>query len=729
MGQKRAGLVAAVACVGSLLFVAPAMATDPGTNVANFSESRGCAPNTRGTARPYVGSSMSTSTLIRGPWGDMFGRNYYQVAQSLVQWRLPGTSKVLRAHQRMLPALDEVKRNLEADYAAGRSYYVYSAGSFVWRTVGGSTQPSEHAFGTAFDINPSQNPYSSDNYLRTNMPDWFVEAFTDAGFCWGGQWVDKKDAMHFSWSGPVVTPGSERPAPYPPVTNPTGFRGPMLAFQPATGAIGDGRLHVADMTGEGAPEVVRVSANGRVEAAAAIGDYRTIAVRTDVAGTPDDVLVGDYDLDGRSDIWVVDRSGPTIAFDIHTSVDDHELGDRVTTNVPSSVGTVLLGHFDDDFVPDVYALTGSVFDVYGSDSGYSGPIAAVPRPAGSTSLVVGDHDLDGKADIYGIRSGADATIVVSLGGGGSVSLDPDLAIPTSAAAGIGDYDGDGRDDLFVIDGTGALEIAMGGWTPGAPDAWFQNSKSVAPDAGPECLGASCDTIGYVSQGGEWFISDRPRTVGDVTEFFYGNPADAPFMGDWDCDGIDTPGLYRRSDGYVYLRNSNTQGIADLEFYFGNPSDIPLIGDFDGDGCDSVSIFRPSEQRIYIIDQLGADGAGLGAADRDFAYGDFGDVPFVGDFDGDGKDEIGLHRPGTGLVLLRWEVGPGVADAAFAFGGSSDRLIAGDWNGDGIDTVAAYRESVGNWYIRLSNTSGAADHVIHFHDHDGSSSPVSGRAFG
>ena len=72
-------------------------------------------------------------------------------------------------------------------------------------------------------------------------------------------------------------------------------------------------------------------------------------------------------------------------------------------------------------------------------------------------------------------------------------------------------------------------------------------------------------------------------AGGVTTFYYGDPGDVPFVGDWDCDGIDTPGLYRQSDGFVYLRNSNTQGIADIRFFFGNPGDIPMAGDFDNDG--------------------------------------------------------------------------------------------------------------------------------------------------
>mgnify|MGYP000455815142 CR=1 FL=1 len=83
-------------------------------------------------------------------------------------------------------------------------------------------------------------------------------------------------------------------------------------------------------------------------------------------------------------------------------------------------------------------------------------------------------------------------------------------------------------------------------------------------------------VGVVdSETGQWWLRDP--VTGESTRFYYGNPGDVPFMGDWNCDGVDTPGLYRQSDGYVYLRNSNTQGVADLKFFFGNPGDIPLTG--------------------------------------------------------------------------------------------------------------------------------------------------------
>jgi hypothetical protein len=85
---------------------------------------------------------------------------------------------------------------------------------------------------------------------------------------------------------------------------------------------------------------------------------------------------------------------------------------------------------------------------------------------------------------------------------------------------------------------------------------------------------------------------------------------------------------------VYLRNSNAVGIAHVRFFFGDPGDVPIAGDFNGDGFDTVSIYRPSNQTFYIINDLGAGDGRLGAADYSFVFGNPGDTPFVGDFNGD-----------------------------------------------------------------------------------------------
>lgn len=205
--------------------------------------------------------------------------------------------------------------------------------------------------------------------------------------------------------------------------------------------------------------------------------------------------------------------------------------------------------------------------------------------------------------------------------------------------------------------------------------------------------------------GMWHLRGRD---GHITSFYYGNPGDTPMMGDWNCDGVDTPGLYRQSDGHVYLRNSNTQGSADARFYFGDPGDIPLAGDFDGDGCDTVSVYRPSEGQVYVINELGGDGDGLGAAEFSYYFGNPGDQPFVGDFNGDQIDTVGLHRASTGLVYFRNSHTQGIADNQFIYGNPGDRLVVWDWNDDGIDSPALFRPGNTTFYFRFTNTQGSAD---------------------
>jgi hypothetical protein len=222
-----------------------------------------------------------------------------------------------------------------------------------------------------------------------------------------------------------------------------------------------------------------------------------------------------------------------------------------------------------------------------------------------------------------------------------------------------------------------------------------------------CAGTSCDGFAAVDTGGLWTLFDK---VGDNSpeQFFFGNPGDIPFMGDWNGDGVATPGLYRQSDGFVYLRDSNTQGPADREFYFGNPGDYPVVGDWNGDGMDTVSIYRASEGRFYIMNQLGTSGGGLGAADFSFLFGNPGDEPFVGDFDGNGKDSIGLYRESAGFVYFRNTLTTGVAHSSFYFGDPGDHVLAGDWNGDGKDSVGVHRPAYDHLYVNLSNTPGPAD---------------------
>jgi Papain family cysteine protease len=183
---------------------------------------------------------------------------------------------------------------------------------------------------------------------------------------------------------------------------------------------------------------------------------------------------------------------------------------------------------------------------------------------------------------------------------------------------------------------------------------------------------------------------------------YGNPGDVPLTGDWNGDGIDTPGVFR--DGVFYLRNTNDSGAADMTFSYGNRGDIPVVGDWNGDGVDTVGVARGGTWYLRNSNTGGV-------ADMTFTYGNKGDIPVVGDWNGDRVDTIGVVRGAT--WYLRNSNTHGVADVTFVYGDPGDSRVVGDWNGDGIETPGVVRGNV--WYLRNSNTGGVADITSAFDD--------------
>jgi hypothetical protein len=70
-----------------------------------------------------------------------------------------------------------------------------------------------------------------------------------------------------------------------------------------------------------------------------------------------------------------------------------------------------------------------------------------------------------------------------------------------------------------------------------------------------------------------------------------------------------------------------------------------------------------------------------------------------DFDGDGKTDIGIYRPGPSEW---WINRSGTSQTlALQFGASGDMIAPGDFTGDGKDDIALWRPSDGFWFILRS----------------------------
>jgi len=170
-------------------------------------------------------------------------------------------------------------------------------------------------------------------------------------------------------------------------------------------------------------------------------------------------------------------------------------------------------------------------------------------------------------------------------------------------------------------------------------------------------------------------------------------------------------IWRRSNGTFYWLTS-TSGY-DPQFargiQWGNDSlgDQPLLGDFDGDGLQDLAVWRASNGTWYWL----SSSAGYSyLAQRGLQWGaqSEGDMPFTGDLDGDGRSELIVWRPGNGAWFwLTSSSGYGYPQQRQQAWGSAalgDVPALADFDGDRKLDLAVWRSSTGTWYW-LPSSSG------------------------
>jgi hypothetical protein len=460
----------------------------------SFNESPGCGA-AQGIRGPYatVAGDLSDSEAVLGPWGDVYGRDIAEVRSRLVEVALPMTGDqevTVWVHQAVLPALNAAIANLEREESTGNYYQIRrgDVSSFRPSTVAPKRYLSFHAVGAAIDINASTNPYSADNVLTTDMPDWFVKAWTDAGWCWGGDWQDIKDPMHFSWEGPLYTSGYSLTAPVPPHTAVTDFARAVVLPTVLGPAPEGSTLLLADMDRDGAPDAVRLhpwtAAGGLgIEITQALYDFRagcTPLVTSPVAAGAA-LLLADGDGDGRPDLWEVGASGGEVTVTIHTFASGYSqrVRPRETGIAGGAAATFLAADYDRDGSGDLFVIQGGVLEVW-AGPGFGTRLARAalpPEVSPGWRFGLGDRDADGVLDLFVLGPGDPARLLI-LSGAAGFADQPEVitGVWDRGAFQVGDLDGDGRPDLYFLDADGSLTVYLGGERGDASDAdltyWF-----------------------------------------------------------------------------------------------------------------------------------------------------------------------------------------------------------------------------------------------------------------
>ncbi|MCX7020670.1 MAG: hypothetical protein NTW26_00080, partial [bacterium] len=202
----------------------------------------------------------------------------------------------------------------------------------------------------------------------------------------------------------------------------------------------------------------------------------------------------------------------------------------------------------------------------------------------------------------------------------------------------------------------------------------------------------------------WFNSTNPATVhkefecwnhlteGEPPVFLDNTVADfvMPDLGDigtYLVTGGSLLRYWRPAPGYLTLQVKadgippGAMGLVTVDAPVPGAEHLVLqSGDYDGDGKSDIAIFRPGNGRWAV--------RGLGSLN----FGTAGDLPASGDYDGDGHAEIAIFRPGTSLWAVK--------DVTRFFLGGSDGVSApADYDGDGSCDASVFSAGAGLWSVR------------------------------
>ena len=284
--------------------------------------------------------------------------------------------------------------------------------------------------------------------------------------------------------------------------------------------------------------------------------------------------------------------------------------------VPEDEKRFFIGDFAGSGRPVLAKVSGGVVAIPGENGGLWGALALED---GWSVAGVGDFDGDGKDDILRINAAGYVVGETSNGDGSFTAQVLNFKGAGWDILGVGDFDGDGKDDVLVANPTGASDtVGLLGYWKGGTEWTLINGYSATWEmvsTGDFDGDGKCDMLWRNS-----FDSTDGRTYNAYCTWIM-----APAAGetDWRMVSVAAP------DEWNYL----------------------CSGDFDGDGtADIAMINMEGVVGIWGVKNGWLDSWSILSAVDTSAWTLVG----IGDFDGDGTDDIAWCNPEAGIAGC-WQI--------------------------------------------------------------------------
>jgi len=260
------------------------------------------------------------------------------------------------------------------------------------------------------------------------------------------------------------------------------------------------------------------------------------------------------------------------------------------------------------------------------------------------------------------------------------------------------------------------------WDDGVSNPTSVSAGQTIPFAFAGTGGRGTDTIGVYQKWGSglWYFANGLEASTAYT-VAWGGSGWSQLTGDWNNDGVDTIGVADDSQPVNYMRNNVPPYGGEFGFWLGYSWFAKVTGDWNNDGISTEGFVSDDPgfgSKVWYLYNSNSNGPGnysgaTGSWSSAFHFGPNGYPQTTGDFDCNGTTDVAVMQSAGGGNIWYISVNGGGLWTNWYFGNPGDQPVAGDWDGDGCDSIGVYRPSNGTWYLKnVSSTSaGTWDYTI------------------